>query len=157
MRQDFDSVMIEKTCSRNRFFFFLRPFPHWVRGIVGIRREVPPLNFTAVLLPRFQANKLIAEPHPPVFWNDDAHDNEIRQIGHARLGRRSTFVNKQKVHGAMKSEKPQESQRERFEQAARELGVELDEEKLKEALRKIGGSRPPPEEVVNPKDRKPDH
>jgi hypothetical protein len=28
-------------------------------------------------------------------------------------------------------------QRERFEQVARELGVELDEEKLKEALRKI--------------------
>ena len=29
------------------------------------------------------------------------------------------------------------SQREKFEQTARELGVELDEEKLKEALRKI--------------------
>lgn len=29
------------------------------------------------------------------------------------------------------------SQRERFEQAARELGVELDEEKLKEALQRI--------------------
>ena len=29
------------------------------------------------------------------------------------------------------------SQRERFEQTARELGVELDEEKLKETLRKI--------------------
>jgi isopropylmalate/homocitrate/citramalate synthase len=29
------------------------------------------------------------------------------------------------------------TQRERFEQVARELGVELDEEKLKEALRKI--------------------
>lgn len=28
-------------------------------------------------------------------------------------------------------------QRDRFEQTARELGVELDEEKLKEALRKI--------------------
>ena len=32
----------------------------------------------------------------------------------------------------------QNAQRERFEQAARELGVELDEEKLKEALRKMG-------------------
>lgn len=30
------------------------------------------------------------------------------------------------------------SQRDRFEQTARELGVELDEEKLKETLRKMG-------------------
>lgn len=29
-------------------------------------------------------------------------------------------------------------QRERFEQTARELGVELDEEKLKDALRRMG-------------------
>ena len=39
------------------------------------------------------------------------------------------------------------NQRERFEQAARELGVELDEEKLKEALRKIApqdAKTPPP-------------
>lgn len=35
------------------------------------------------------------------------------------------------------TDKPAKSQRERFEQAARELGVELDEEKLKDALRKI--------------------
>ncbi|MFQ8434082.1 hypothetical protein ACLJK8_22770 [Amaricoccus sp. W119] len=31
-----------------------------------------------------------------------------------------------------------QSQRERFEQTARELGVELDEEKLKDALRRMG-------------------
>lgn len=43
----------------------------------------------------------------------------------------------------MKPGNPRESQRERFEQAARELGVELDEEKLKEALRKIA---PKPED-----------
>lgn len=41
----------------------------------------------------------------------------------------------------MKAEKDGQSQRERFEQAARELGVELDEEKLKEALRKIAPER----------------
>lgn len=34
--------------------------------------------------------------------------------------------------------KNRETQRERFEQTARELGVDLDEEKLKEALRKLG-------------------
>lgn len=39
--------------------------------------------------------------------------------------------------------KPVPSQRERFEQAARELGVELDEEKLKEALRNLANSRAP--------------
>ena len=32
---------------------------------------------------------------------------------------------------------PKQTQRERFEQTARELGVDLDEETLKEALRKI--------------------
>lgn len=32
------------------------------------------------------------------------------------------------------------NQRERFEQTARDLGVDLDEEKLKEALREIAGS-----------------
>ncbi|WP_340110599.1 hypothetical protein [Pikeienuella sp. HZG-20] len=35
-----------------------------------------------------------------------------------------------------------ESQAERFEEAARELGVDLDEEKLKEALRKIAPDKP---------------
>jgi len=35
------------------------------------------------------------------------------------------------------------TQKERFEQAARELGVELDEEKLKEALRKLAPEKPP--------------
>lgn len=34
------------------------------------------------------------------------------------------------------------NQRERFEQAARELGVDLDEEKLKEALRRIAPEAP---------------
>ena len=34
------------------------------------------------------------------------------------------------------------AQVERFEQAARELGVELDERKLKETLRKIAPERP---------------
>lgn len=34
------------------------------------------------------------------------------------------------------------SQRERFGQAARELGVDLDEEKLREALRHIAPQRP---------------
>lgn len=37
--------------------------------------------------------------------------------------------------------KSRSEQVERFEQAARELGVELDEEKLKEALRKIALDR----------------
>lgn len=37
----------------------------------------------------------------------------------------------------MKNNEQQKSQRERFEQAARELGIDLDEEKLKEALRKM--------------------
>ena len=37
-----------------------------------------------------------------------------------------------------KSPPPGKAQRERFEQTARELGVDLDEEKLKEALRKMG-------------------
>lgn len=37
----------------------------------------------------------------------------------------------------MTRSKPETDQRSRFEQAARDLGVELDEEKLKEALRKI--------------------
>ena len=35
-------------------------------------------------------------------------------------------------------------QRERFEKAARELGVDLDEEKLKEELRKIAPEKPDP-------------
>jgi len=35
------------------------------------------------------------------------------------------------------STKKDKSQSERFKQAARELGVELDEEKLKKALRKV--------------------
>ena len=34
------------------------------------------------------------------------------------------------------------AQRNRFEQAARELGVDLDEQKLKEALRKIAPAKP---------------
>lgn len=37
------------------------------------------------------------------------------------------------------------SQRDRFEQAARELGVELDEAKLREALRRIAPEKPEPE------------
>lgn len=36
------------------------------------------------------------------------------------------------------------SQRERFEEAARELGVDLDEEKLREMLRKIAPEKPAP-------------
>ena len=38
----------------------------------------------------------------------------------------------------MSERKRDESQSERFERAARELGVEIDEEKLKEALRWMG-------------------
>lgn len=38
--------------------------------------------------------------------------------------------------------KETESQADKFEQAARELDVELDEEKLKEALRRIAPKRP---------------
>lgn len=38
----------------------------------------------------------------------------------------------------MNARNPPESQRKRFEQTARELGVDLDEEKLKAALRKMG-------------------
>jgi hypothetical protein len=38
---------------------------------------------------------------------------------------------------------PQKRQRERFEQATRELGVELDEEKLKETLRRIAPEKAP--------------
>lgn len=37
-----------------------------------------------------------------------------------------------------------DGQRERFDQAARELGVELDEEKLKDALRRIAPDKPEP-------------
>ncbi len=47
------------------------------------------------------------------------------------------------------------AQRERFEQAARELGVELDEAKLKEALRKLAvgsSARQKASEPVNWKD-----
>ena len=36
-----------------------------------------------------------------------------------------------------KTDKSSESQSERFKQTARELGVELDEDKLKEALRRM--------------------
>lgn len=39
--------------------------------------------------------------------------------------------------------KEPKTQADRFEQAARELGVDLDEEKLKEALRKIAPATPP--------------
>lgn len=46
--------------------------------------------------------------------------------------------------------KPEQSQRERFEQAARALGVTLDEAKLKEALRKIAP-------LGNPSVPEPDH
>jgi hypothetical protein len=42
------------------------------------------------------------------------------------------------------SDKATKSQRERFEQAGRELGVDLDEQKLKEALRKIAPEKPRP-------------
>tara|TARA_B100002003_G_scaffold249527_2_gene286088 strand:+ start:1947 stop:2111 length:165 start_codon:yes stop_codon:yes gene_type:complete len=42
-------------------------------------------------------------------------------------------------------------QRRRFEQAARELGVDIDEEKLKEALRRLGG--PDAEKADAQKDR----
>ena len=38
------------------------------------------------------------------------------------------------------SRQSQLAQKDRFEQAARELGVELDEDKLKEALRKVAGA-----------------
>ena len=41
----------------------------------------------------------------------------------------------------MMSGKSPSEQSERFKQAARELGVDLDEDKLKEALRKLG--KPP--------------
>lgn len=43
----------------------------------------------------------------------------------------------------MKPEHKGQSQRERFEQTARALGVELDDEKLKEALRRIGSHDTP--------------
>lgn len=39
--------------------------------------------------------------------------------------------------------KEPKTQAERFQQTARELGVELDEEKLKEALRDLANSRSP--------------
>lgn len=45
----------------------------------------------------------------------------------------------------MTRSKPETDQRKRFEQTARELGVELDEEKLKEALRRIA-----PQDVKSP-------
>lgn len=45
------------------------------------------------------------------------------------------------------------SQRERFEDAAREIGVELDEEKLKEALRKIAPGPVAPQSRKNAKDK----
>ena len=38
---------------------------------------------------------------------------------------------------SVKPEHSSQAQRERFEQTARELGVDLDEEKLKEALRRM--------------------
>lgn len=44
---------------------------------------------------------------------------------------------------------PRKSQRERFEEAARELGVDLDEEKLKKVLRGLGDHRPPKERDLN--------
>lgn len=46
-----------------------------------------------------------------------------------------------------KNTKP--SQRERFEQAARDLGVDLDEAKLKETLRNIAKRRTPRKDDVN--------
>lgn len=49
----------------------------------------------------------------------------------------------------MTDKKKNTRQRERFEQAARELGVELDEEKLKETLRGFARKRPEPEGNVN--------
>jgi hypothetical protein len=48
------------------------------------------------------------------------------------------------IHKRGQSDK--DDQRKRFEQAARELGVELDEEKLREALRKIAPDDRPPKE-----------
>lgn len=42
----------------------------------------------------------------------------------------------------MKDREKATGQRERFEQAARELGVEIDEEKLREALRKMASHTP---------------
>lgn len=42
---------------------------------------------------------------------------------------------------SLKKSNPQLEQRSRFEQTARELGVELDEEKLKETLRVIAEDR----------------
>lgn len=44
---------------------------------------------------------------------------------------------------SLKKSNPQLEQRSRFEQTARELGVELDEEKLKETLRDLANSRAP--------------
>lgn len=43
----------------------------------------------------------------------------------------------------MKADKTVSSQRERFEKTARELGVDLDEEKLRDALRRIAPEKPP--------------
>lgn len=50
----------------------------------------------------------------------------------------------------MKPKLPSQAQSERFEQAARDLGVELDEVKLREALRKIAPM--PPKEDDGRKD-----
>lgn len=46
-------------------------------------------------------------------------------------------------------QKVKQDQRERFEQAARELGVDLDEEKLKEALRRIAPEKIAEKDVPN--------
>lgn len=51
----------------------------------------------------------------------------------------------------MKPQQQNKSQRERFEQAARELGVELDEQKLKDALRKIAPDPQKGEPASDPK------
>lgn len=50
----------------------------------------------------------------------------------------------------MSKHKDDGSQRKRFEQAARELGVELDEEKLKEALRKIAPDQKDKDDASKP-------
>ena len=55
----------------------------------------------------------------------------------------SSLVVEQTLGKRTKTDSGPVDQRDRFEQAARELGVDLDEEKLKETLRKIVPDRKP--------------
>lgn len=74
---------------------------------------------------------------PAFFWYDQAAKDKKTRMIPAKFCRCSAFVNEHEMHELMTPENANQSQSDKFKKTAKNLGVDLDEDRLKDALRKI--------------------